>query len=63
MLFSRWYTSPTLSVEGVGNVSRSATATAMFWLALLKVWGCQCARCIAMVWAASSVRFALVQVG
>jgi hypothetical protein len=34
MFFSHWYTSPTPSVEGVGNVSKSAAITATFWLAL-----------------------------
>jgi hypothetical protein len=36
MLFSHWYTSPTPSVEGASNLSRSATAAATFWLALAK---------------------------
>jgi hypothetical protein len=32
-VLNRWYTSPTTSVEVVGNASRSAASMAMFWLA------------------------------
>jgi hypothetical protein len=35
MLFSHWYTSPTPSMQGAGNASRSV---ATFWLALA-MWG------------------------
>jgi hypothetical protein len=44
MLFSHWYTSPTSSVKGAGNTSRSAAATTTFWLALVKV-GSYCTTC------------------
>jgi hypothetical protein len=37
MSFSVRYTLSTPSAEGVGKVSRSAAATAMFWLTLAKV--------------------------
>jgi hypothetical protein len=36
MLFSHRYTSHTPSMEGACNVSRSAAAMAMFWLAVTK---------------------------
>jgi hypothetical protein len=36
MSFNWRYTFSTPSVEGVGKVSRNATAVAMFWLALVK---------------------------
>jgi hypothetical protein len=39
MLLSYWHTSPTLSMEGAANISRSAAATATFWLALAKAKG------------------------
>jgi hypothetical protein len=55
MLFSRWYTSPSPSVEGVGNVSRSTVVVAMFWLAHVKVGSHRYARSIAMAQPASSV--------
>jgi hypothetical protein len=37
MLFSHWYTSPTPSMEGASNASRSAATMTTFWLALAKV--------------------------
>jgi hypothetical protein len=39
MSFSWWYTMSIPSVEGMGKVSKSVAAAAMFWLALAKV-GC-----------------------
>jgi hypothetical protein len=36
MLFNRWYTSPTPSVEGAGSAPRSAANAVMFCLALVK---------------------------
>jgi hypothetical protein len=43
MLFSHWYTSPTPSVDGAGNVSKSAATATTFWLALAKVGSCRSA--------------------
>jgi hypothetical protein len=54
MFISRWYTSPTPSVEGVGNVSKSAATTTMFWLALVKAGSCRSAQSITMAWTTSS---------
>jgi hypothetical protein len=54
MIFSHGYTSPTPSVEGVGNVPKSAATTAMLWLALTGVGSCRSARSIAMVRPTSS---------
>jgi hypothetical protein len=39
MSFSCWYTLLTLSMEGMGRVSKSAAVAAMLWIALGKV-GC-----------------------
>jgi hypothetical protein len=49
MLFSHWYTSPTPSMEGVCNVSRSVATVTMFWLALVKVGSYRFACSIAAV--------------
>jgi hypothetical protein len=54
MFLSRWYTSRTPSMEGAGNVPRSAAALAMFWLALEKVGSCRSARPISTVRPSSS---------
>jgi hypothetical protein len=40
MSFSWWYTLSTPSMEGAGNVSRTAAATVIFWLALAKTGHC-----------------------
>jgi hypothetical protein len=54
MLFSRWYTSPTPSAEGVENMSKSVAATTTLWLALAKMGSCRYARSIAAVRPTSS---------
>jgi hypothetical protein len=40
MSFSWWYTLSTPSVEGVGNMSKSAAVAATFWMALTKAGCC-----------------------
>jgi hypothetical protein len=55
MLFNCWYISPTPSVEGAGNVSKSAATVATFWLALVKVGSCRSACTITAVQPASSI--------
>jgi hypothetical protein len=47
MFFGRWYTSPTPSEEGAGNVSKREAVTATFWLALAKVGSCRSTQSIA----------------
>jgi hypothetical protein len=46
MFFIQWYLSPTPSVEGAGNMSKSATAVVMLWLTLAKVGSCHSTRSI-----------------
>jgi hypothetical protein len=54
MLFTHWYISPTPSVEGASNASRSVATMATFWLVLVKVGRCRSTHPLTVAWPASS---------